>query len=61
MGNNLIDIERARKTSLRMNLALLSGLSAVDAERGQVIVMDIHETRGRKRICVHRFAREESG
>ncbi len=43
MGNNLIDIERARKTSLRMNLALLSGLSAVDAERGQVIVMDIHD------------------
>lgn len=43
MGNNVIDREQASKNSLRMNLALLSGLSAVDAERGQVIVMDIHD------------------
>ena len=43
MGNRVMDRERASKANMRVNLALLGGLSAADAERGQVIVMDVHD------------------
>lgn len=43
MGSNVMDKERASKANMRVNLALLSGLSAANAERGEVIVMDVHD------------------
>ena len=44
MGKFIIDIDRINKAYMRINLALTSGIVASDAERGQMIVMDIQDS-----------------
>lgn len=57
MGQIAIDIEQIKERSIRMNLALMDGVSKENVEQGQVIVMDIANN------CVvgHASLRERNG
>ena len=43
MGKIFIDLDNISKAYIRMNLALAGGLVNADAERGQLLVMDVHD------------------